>query len=137
MASGKSQNLISKLLNAVFNGASYSSPATLYMALWTATLSASSTGSTAGEASYTGYARVAILASTGNFATSSSGAAITNANPITFAANAGSLQTVTYFAICDAATAGQILYFGSITSTAINPGDTPQVAAAGLSASEA
>ena len=62
MASGKSQVQISKLLNAQFNAAAYSSPATLYMALWTATLTNASTGSTAGEASYTGYARVAVTA---------------------------------------------------------------------------
>jgi hypothetical protein len=137
VASGKSQSLISKLLNAVFNGATYSSPATLYMALWTTTLTAASTGSSGTEASYTGYARVAVTANTGNFATSTAGASITNANAITWAANAGSLQTITYFAICDASTAGNILYFGSVTSTAINPGDTAQIAAAALSASEA
>ena len=137
MASGKSQVQISKLLNAQFNAAAYSSPATLYMALWTATLTAASTGSTAGEASYTGYVRVAVTANTTNFATSTAGAAITNATAITFAANAGVLNTVTFFAICDASTAGNILYFGSVTSTAVNPGDTPQVIATALSASEA
>ena len=136
MASGKSQSLISKLLNAVFNGATYTSPATLYMALWTATLTAASTGSTAGEASYTGYVRVAVTAGTAAFPTSSGGAAIQNASAITFAANAGLLNTVTFFAICDASTAGNILYWGSVTSTAINPGDTPQVAINALQASE-
>lgn len=137
MASGKSNTQISKILNAEFNAASYSSPATLYFALWTATLSASSTGSTAGEASYTGYARVAVTANTTNFPTSSGGAAIQNGTAITFAANAGSLQTMTYVAICDASSAGNILYWGSITSTAINPGDTPQINVNGLTASEA
>jgi len=137
VASGKSQSLISKLLNAVFNGATYTSPATLYMALWTATLTNASTGSTAGEASYTGYARVAVTANTTNFATSTAGAAITNATAITFGANAGVLNTVTFFAICDASTAGNILYWGSVTSTAINPADTPQVNISGLTASEA
>lgn len=136
MASGKSQVQISKLLNAEFNAASYSSPATLYMALWTSALSASSTGSTSGEASYTGYARVVVTANTTNFPTSSGGAAITNGTAITFGANAGSLQAVTYFAILDAATAGNILYWGSITSTNIQPGDTPQLAASALTVTE-
>jgi len=137
VASGKSQVQISKLLNAQFNAAAYSSPATLYMALWTATLTAASTGSTAGEASYTGYARVAVTANGTNFPTSTGGAAITNGTAITFGANAGVLNTITFFAICDASTAGNILYFGSVTSTAINPGDTGQIAISALSASEA
>ena len=137
MASGKSNYLISKLLNQFWNAASYSFPGTLYAALWTSSLSASSTGSTSGECSYTGYARVAITANTTNFPTSAGGAAIQNATAITFGANAGSLQTATYFAILDASTTGNLLYWGSITSTAINPGDTPQVNVNGLTASEA
>lgn len=137
MASGKSNTQISKILNAEFNATAYSSPATLYFALWTATLNASSTGSTAGEASYTGYARVAVTANTTNFPSSASGSAIQNATAITFAANAGSLQTVTFVAICDASSAGNILYWGSVTSTAINPGDTPQININGLTATEA
>lgn len=136
-ASGKSNYLISKLLNQFWNAAAYSFPGTLYAALWTATLSASSTGATAGEASYSGYARVAVTANTTNFPTSSSGASIQNATAITFASNGGSLQTMTFFAILDAATTGNLLYWGSITSTAINPGDTPQVNVNGLTASEA
>ena len=94
MASGKSHTQISKLLNAEFNAAAYSSPATLYMALWTSALSASSTGSTSGEASYSGYARVAVTANTTNFPTSSGGAAITN-GPGTTGWHDGSNGTVT------------------------------------------
>lgn len=136
-ASGKSQSLISKLLNAVFNATAYSSPATIYAALWTSTLNAASTGSTSGECSYTGYARVAVTANTTNFPASSAGSAITNGTAITFAANASTLQTATFFAVLDAATAGNILYWGSITSTAINPGDTPQVNTSALTVTEA
>lgn len=136
-ASGKSNYFISKFLNQTFNAASFSFPGTLYAALWTSTLTAASTGSTSGEASYTGYARVAVTANTTNFPTSSGGAAIQNGTAITFAANAGSLQTMTFFAILDASSTGNILYWGSITSTAINPGDTPQVNVNGLTVTEA
>lgn len=135
-ATGKSQYFISKFLNQTFNAAAYSFPGTLYMALWTSSLTAASTGSSSGEASYTGYARVSVTANTTNFPTSSAGAAITNGTAITFGTNAGSLQTVTYFAILDAATTGNILYWGSITSTNINNGDTPQVVAAALTVTE-
>lgn len=137
MASGKSNYLISALLNQIFNAAAFSFPSPLFAALWTATLQANSTGSTAGECSYTGYARVSITANTANFPTSSAGGAIQNATAITFGTNAGSLQTATFFALCDASSAGHILYWGSITSAAINPGNTPQVNINGLTASEA
>lgn len=136
-ASGKSQYYISKLLNQFWNAAAYSFPATLYAALWTSSLTAASTGATSGEASYSGYARVAITANTTNFPTSSGGSNIQNATAITFPANAGVLNTCTFFAILDAATTGNLLYWGSISSTAVNPGDTPQVAVSGLTASEA
>lgn len=137
MASGKSLVQISKILNAEFNATAYSSPATLYMALWTTTLTSASTGSTGTECSYTGYARVAVTANITNFPASAAGSNIQNATAITFAANAGTLQTATFFAICDASTAGNIILWGSITSTAINPSDTPQVNINGLTASEA
>ena len=130
-ASGKSNYYISKLLNQYWNAAAYSFPANSYHALWTASLTAASTGSTAGEASYTGYTRVTVVGNTTNFPTSSGGAAITNATAITFPTNAGTLQTATFYAVLDAATTGNIIYWGSITSTAINPLDTPVVQPSG------
>lgn len=135
-ASGKSNYYISKLLNQFWNAAAFSFPATLFAAGWTATLDKTSTGSTAGESAYTGYARVSVTANTTNFPTSSGGGNIQNATAITFAANAGSLSTWTFFAILDAVATGNMLFWGSITSTAINPGDTPQVNINALTASE-
>jgi hypothetical protein len=136
-ASGKSNYYISNLLNRFWNATTFSFPTTLYFALWTATLTAASTGSTAGEGSYTSYARVAVTANTTNFPISSSGSAIQNATAITWPTNTGSLQTMTFVAVLDAATTGNILFWGSITSTAINPGDTPQINVSGLTATEA
>lgn len=136
-ASGKSNYYISKLLNQFWNATAYTFPGTLYFALWTATLSATSTGSTAGEASYTGYARVAVTANTTNFPASSGGAAINNGTAITWGANTGVSQTMTYVAVLDASTTGNMLFWGSITSTTINNGDTPQINVSGLTASEA
>lgn len=136
-ASGKTNYYISKILNQFYNATSYSFPATLYWALWTTTLTAASTGSSGTEASYTSYARVATTANTTNFPLSSAGSNIQNATAITWPANTGSLNTCTFVAICDASTTGNMLYFGSITSTAVNPGDTPQINVNGLTASEA
>lgn len=136
-ASGKTNYHISKLLNLIFNAASFTYPTPLYFALWTTTLTAASTGSSGTEAAYTSYTRVAATANTANFPTSTSGAAIQNATAITWPASSGGSATCTYVAICDASTAGNMLYFGSITPTTISSGDTPQININGLTASEA
>ena len=138
-ASGKSNYFISKLLNQLFNATSYSFPSTSYFALWTATLSATSTGATAGEAAYTGYARVAMTDNATNFSTSSSGSSTTNNVAITWGANSSGSEIETYIAILDSATvgAGNILYWGSISSTTIATGETPQINISGLTVSEA
>ena len=136
-ASGKANYYISKLLNQFWNAAAYSFPSSIDFGLWTATLSASSTGATAGEASYSGYARVTVTANTTNFPTSSSGANIQNATAITFASNgAAPTNTITYIAALEHGN-NNMLFFGSITSTVINQGDTPQININGLTASEA
>lgn len=135
--SGKSQYFASKVMNQVWNATAYSFPGTLYFALWTSTLSASSTGSSSGEAAYTGYARVAATCNTTNFPSSSAGSAIQNANAVTFASNGGAgSETETYCAVLDASTTGQIIYWGSISSTTILAGDTPQINANGMSSQE-
>lgn len=136
-ASGKANYYISKLLNQFFNAAAFSFPSTIYFALWTSTLTASSTGSTAGEAAYTSYARVAVTCNTTNFPTSSSGAAIQNATAITWPTATGGSESETFVAILDASTTGNLLYWGSITSTAVATGQTPQINVNGLTVSEA
>lgn len=137
-ASGKSNYYISKLLNQFWNATAFTFPSTLYFALWTATLSATSTGSTAGETTYTGYARVAVTANTTNFPSSSGGSNIQNGTAITWAANGGATApAITYIGVLDASSTGNMLFWGSITSTTINPGDTPQININGLTASEA
>lgn len=137
-ASGKSNYYISELLNQFFNATAFSFPSPIYFALWTSSLTAASTGSTAGEAAYTGYARVSVTCNTTNFPTSSGGAAIQNGTAITWGANSGGgPETETFVAIIDAATTGNMLYWGSITSTTINVGDTPQINVNGLTVTEA
>jgi hypothetical protein len=140
MASGKSSYLSKKLLDDVLGATAYTGPATVYVALWTSALDGTSTGATAGETAYTGYARVAITNNTTNFpaATGSSNGSKNNANAITFAANGGAASTITYVCLVDSASgAGNILWWGSITSTTINSGDTPQINANGLTVTEA
>lgn len=141
MASGKSSYLSKKVLDDIFGATAFTGPTPLFMALWTAALDGTSTGATVGEAAYTGYARVSITNNTTNFpaATGSSNGSKSNAIAITFPAAGSGPTTVTYFAILDSATigAGNILYWGSVTSTTVNNGDTPQVNASGLTITEA
>lgn len=136
-ASGKTNYYISKLLNQFWNTTAFTFPTPLFWALWTTTLTAASTGSSGTEASYTGYARVSSTPNSTNYSTSSAGSTVTNNVAISWAANAGSLNTITFVAVCDASSAGNMLFFGSITSTAVNPGDTPIISISGLTSSEA
>lgn len=138
MASGKANYLAKKIADLVYSGAAYSAPVTQYFALWTSALSASSTGSTAGEASYTGYARVAVTNNATNFpaATGTTSATKQNANAIAFPQNTGGAQTVVSAGVLDASTLGNLEHWGDITSTAINTNDTPQINANGFTLTE-
>lgn len=138
MASGKANYWAKKIADFTYSAASTTSPATIYFALWTSALSASSTGSTAGEASYTGYARVAVTNNATNFpaATGSTSASKSNANAITFPQNTGSGQTQVAAATADASSAGNLIHWGDITSTTINANDTPQINASGFTLTE-
>lgn len=137
-ASGKSNVFITRFLNGIFNNVAVTLPSPLYFALWTSALSASSTGATAGETTYTGYARVSMTPNTTNFPASSGGSAIQNAVAITFGADTAGTPAITYVCIVDSASgAGNIVYWGSITSTTINVGDTPQINTNAMTATEA
>lgn len=136
-ASGKSQYYISKLLNQFFNTTAFTFPTPLFFGLWTSALTAASTGSTAGETTYTGYGRVSVTPNSTNFSTSAAGSSTTNNTAITFGADTAGTPAITFVGIFDASSAGNMLYFASITSTTINVGDTPQINASALTASEA
>ena len=120
-------------------------PATLYVGLLTAAPSDSAAGT---EVSGGSYARVAVtsglsawagtqgagttVASTGTGGTTSNNAAIT------FPAPTANWGVVTHFAIYDAATAGNLLYWAALTtSKTINNGDAaPSFAAGALTVQE-
>ncbi len=124
-----SDYLENKVLDHVFGDGSYTSP-TAYVGLWTSALTDASTGATAGEATYTGYARIIINASDMSAAASGSK---TNSAAITFAACTGSTSTITYFGIFDSVTvgAGNMLMWGTVTSKVIDTSNTPATIAIG------
>lgn len=138
MAGSKSNYLAKKQLEEASGGVAFSAPANVYLALLTATPDDTSTGSTITEASYGSYARTQI--GTGNnqtdawnAATGTTTSTVTNKNAITCPTASSGSSTITAIAVCDASTAGNVLYWATVTSTAIANGDTPKVNASALS----
>lgn len=91
---------------------------------------------TTSEATYTGYARVAVARSSGGW-TEASGT-ITNAAAVTFALCTGGSNTITHFGVGRATSgAGELLYSGALSaSLAVSNGITPSFAIGALSVSE-
>ncbi len=116
-----------KVLDHIFNDGTYSVP-TASLGLWTSALTDASTGSTSGEAAYTTYARVTIAASDMSAAASGSK---TNSAALTFPACTASSSTITYWGTFDATTAGNMLVWGTATSTVISTTQTPPTIAIG------
>jgi hypothetical protein len=105
--------------------------ATRYVGLYTAAPSDSGGGT---EVSGGSYARKSTAAADWEAA---SGGATQNANAITFVTPTGNWGTVTHFGIFDAATAGNLLYWGALASQkTIDSGDTASFAAGALDLTE-
>jgi hypothetical protein len=105
-----------------------------YISLHTADPGEAGTAVTS-EATYTGYARVAVARSSGGWTVS--GTAPTqaaNAGAITFAACTGGSNTITYFGICqNASGAGDLYFSGALAaSLAVSNGITPSFAIGAL-----
>jgi hypothetical protein len=132
----KSDYLENALLDHVLGGGDYTRPATVYIGLWTSALDDTSDGSTAGEVSGGSYARVAVTNNATNWPAAASGAK-SNGTAITFPQASADWGTVTHFAILDAATLGNILYWGALTnSKTIQNGDTAEFAIGDLDITE-
>lgn len=104
--------------------------APVYLALCTVVPDDTKTGATITEANYTGYARKAIAAADMSAAAAGSK---TNSNALTFAACTGGSSTIIGWAICDASGtgAGNVLAWGTCTSTVVSTTQTPATVAIG------
>lgn len=132
MPGGVSQYLANKLLDQVLGGAAYAPPATVYIGLWTAALADTSTGSTAGEVSGNGYARAGVTNDPTNWPAAVA-ASKSNGGEFDFPVASAAWGTLSYFAILDAPTNGNILYWAPLgTPVTINAGDRPQFNAGSL-----
>jgi len=137
--SAMSDYLENKLIDQLFRGQAFAFPGTLYFGLLTAAPSDTGGGT---EVAGGSYARVSKVASLANFAgtqgagttTASTGTGGTTSNngAITFPAPTANWGTVGYVGIYDASTAGNLLWWGALTTPkTINNGDAaPSYAAA-------
>jgi len=105
---GKSDYLENKILDHVLRNTAYTSPAAVYMGLFTAAPSDAGGGT---EVSGNNYSRTAITFG------AASGGAITNSADVTFPTPSGSWGACTHFGIFDQASAGNLLYWGALAQT--------------------
>jgi hypothetical protein len=113
-----------------------SSPNTnLYVSLHTADPGEAGSQTTS-EASYTGYARVAVARTSGGWTVTNN--SVTNAAAITFPQCTGGSNTISHFAVGTASSgAGKILYKGELTaSLAVSNLIIPEFASSTLTISE-
>lgn len=113
------------LINATLRNTSYTSPATVYMGLYTSDPTDANTGT---EVSGGSYARVAVTMG------APSNGVSTNSAAIEFPQASGSWGTVGWIGILDATSSGNLLYHTALdTSKTISSGDIFKIAIGGLS----
>lgn len=128
MSEAKSNYLEDKILDHVLGTTAYSQP-TPRLALFTSDPTDAGTGT---ELSGNGYARSAI-----SFNAASSGSATGPTTAIEFTASGGNFGTVSHFGLYDAATGGNLLYYGALTtSKTVNDGDSIRFTADSITITE-
>jgi hypothetical protein len=105
-------------------------PAGSYLCLCSTVPTSTSTGSTIVELSYTGYARLS-MAGNWTAATAATPSVGTNTAQASFAACTAGTGTAIGFALCDASSAGNMIWWGTLTSVTISTTQTPATIAAG------
>jgi len=130
--SAMSNFLENKLVDQLFRAQAAPTTSTLYIGLFTAAPSDSGGGT---EVSGNNYSRATVTSSLANWAgtqsagstiaSSGTGGVTSNNGAITFATPSATWGTVTHFGIFDAASAGNLLFHGALTtSKTVNSGDT-------------
>ena len=120
-----SNYLENAIINATLRATTYTSPATVYVSLWTTDPTDAGSGT---EVSGGSYARTSVT-----FGSPSNGVTTNNAD-VTFPTATASWGTVGWIGINDAATSGNLLYHTALdTSKAIDSGDIFKIASGNLS----
>lgn len=120
-----SNYLENALINATLRNTSYTSPATVYVGLYTSDPTDANTGT---EVSGGSYARTSVT-----FGAPSNGASL-NSSAVEFPQATGTWGTVGWIGILDAATSGNLLYHTALdVSKTISTGDIFKIAIGSLS----
>jgi hypothetical protein len=120
-----SNYLENALINATLRNTSYTSPATVYIGLYTSDPTDANTGTEVSGGSYT---RTAVTMG------APSNGVSTNTAAVEFPQASGSWGTVGWIGILDATSSGNLLYHTSLdTSKTISSGDIFKIAIGGLS----
>jgi hypothetical protein len=113
------------LINATLRNTTYTSPATVYVSLWTSDPTDAGSGT---EVSGGSYARTAVT-----FGAPSNGVSLNSAD-VTFPTATGSWGTVGWIGINDALSSGNLLYHTALdTSKTISTGDIFKITTGNLS----
>lgn len=113
---GKSDYLEKKVLDHILGNAAYTAPATVYVALFTSAPSDSGGGT---ELSGSGYTRVAVTNNATNFpaATGTNPSEKSNGTDIEWSVALADWGVLEAWGIFDAASSGNLLYWGLVTPT--------------------
>lgn len=132
--SAKSDYLEQQILNHIFrNTAIFTPPANVYVGLFTAAPSDSGGGT---EVTGGSYARVAVT-TTGGWTAPGAAGLTDNVADIVFPTASANWGTVVAIGIFDAASAGNLLYWNTVTGQAVNSGAAARIVAGALDVSEA
>ena len=112
-----------EIIKHIFRTGSFTKPSVLAVGLFTAAPSDAGGGT---EVTGGSYARATLNPLDANWAAPAGGNGVTsNSSTITFTTPTANWGSVTHFAVFDAASAGNMLFWGSLTvSKTINSGDT-------------
>ena len=128
--SAASDFLENELLDHVLDNAAYTSPTNVYLALFTADTGLETNAPTAEAQTpgVDGYSRVTL-----SFATAAGGSSATDAAATVGPCANANWGTITHIAVMDAATGGNVLFYGAVTtSKTIEVGDTFQISSGNL-----
>ncbi len=139
MAGSKSDYLEAKLLDHVLGATAYSAPATVYVALFTAAPTDAGGGTEVSTGGGSSYARVAVTNNTTNWPNASGTSPTTKSNgtAITFPTAGADWGTIVAFGVFDASSAGNLLYWATLTvNKTVSTGDTANFAVGSIVISE-
>lgn len=114
--SAMSDYLEDQLVNHIFRNSTFTRPGNVYIALFTGAPSDAGGGT---EVSGGSYARVAVATGASSEWDASSGGATANTSAITFPTASASWGTITHVGLFDAASGGNLLFHGALSSSKV------------------